>query len=76
MLNIRKRSVYRLVDLGAFICAKFGGSLRVEADSLDHYIKKQIEQFIFLHGQCEYVEKTAPTVTIATTVHGEKTKTG
>lgn len=42
-LAVSARTVYRLADEGEFVCARFRGSLRIRADSIQEYIHKQTQ---------------------------------
>lgn len=44
-LNISKRTVYRLIEAGAFVPLRVGASLRVTEQSVDKYIRRQLELY-------------------------------
>ena len=49
-LNVSKRTVYRLIQAGHFVCLKVGGSVRITEPSVEQFIRKQIEAHYIEHG--------------------------
>ena len=49
-LNVSKRTVYRLIQAGHFVCLKVGGSVRITEPSVEKYIRSQIEQHYIENG--------------------------
>ena len=48
-LNASKRTVYRLIDAGCFVALKVGACLRVTEQSVEKYIRKQMEIYAIDH---------------------------
>ena len=52
-LNVSKRQAYRLIDAGCFASLRVGACLRVTEQSLERYIRRQMEQYAIDNGLFE-----------------------
>ena len=59
-LNISKRTAYRLIEAGCFVPLRVGASLRVTDQSVDRYVRRQMELYAIDNG---IFNETMPNVT-------------